>query len=136
LINVSVLKTLAAGETLTAGFVIEGTASKQVLVRADGPALALAPFYQPGVMANPAIALYSNGNVIASNDDWGTPVGPGAATATQLNAAFAQVGAFALPLGSQDAAILVTLPPGLYSAQVSGVNGSAGQAIVEVYEVP
>jgi len=100
------------------------------------PGLGAGPVLSARSDGQSAIALYSNGNVIASNDDWGTPVGPGAATATQLNAAFAQVGAFALPLGSQDAAILVTLPPGLYSAQVSGVNGSAGQAIVEVYEVP
>ena len=47
-----------------------------------------------------------------------------------------QVGAFALPTASRDAAILMTLMPGSYSAQVSGVNNISGMAIVEVYEVP
>ena len=48
----------------------------------------------------------------------------------------AAVGAFALGANSRDAALLVTLPPGQYSAQVSGVAGGTGEALVEVYEVP
>jgi len=61
-------------------------------------------------------------------DQWG-----GAAA---LAAAFAQAGAFPLPDDSRDAALLVTLPPGSYTAQISGVGGTGGRAIVEVYEVP
>jgi hypothetical protein len=53
-----------------------------------------------------------------------------------LAAAFTRVGAFALPAGSRDAALLATLPPGAYTAQVSGVGGTTGVALVEVYEVP
>jgi hypothetical protein len=45
------------------------------------------------------------------------------------------VGAFALGAGSKDAVLLVTLPAGAYTAQVSGVAGG-GIALVEVYEVP
>jgi len=37
---------------------------------------------------------------------------------------------------SLDAVLLVTLPPGIYTAQVSGVNGTTGVALVEVYEMP
>jgi len=136
LINVSVLKTLAPGEILTAGFVISGTAAKQVLIRADGPALALPPFNLSGAMGDPAIVLYGSGSVvIASNDNWGTPVGTGASTAAQLSTAFAAVGAFPLSAGSDDAALLVTLAPGGYSAQVQGNNGTGGEVIVEIYEV-
>jgi len=128
LINVSVLKQISAGEILTAGFVIGGSGSKQVLVRAVGPTLGLVPFNIPGVMADPKIDLFSGQTVIASNDNWGG----GAALAS----AFASVGAFALGATSKDAALLVTLAPGNYTAQVSGVNNTGGSAIVEVYEVP
>jgi hypothetical protein len=137
LINVSVLKTLAAGEVFTAGFVVGGSTSEKVLIRADGPALGVDPFNLAGVMAAPQITVFGAGNtIIASNSGWGTPVGPGAATPAQLGAAFTQVSAFPLALGSKDSTVLLTLPPGSYSAQVTGLNGSAGQVIVEVYEVP
>jgi hypothetical protein len=46
------------------------------------------------------------------------------------------VGAFALPANAADAAILINLAPGAYTAQVSGVGGTTGVALVEVYEVP
>jgi hypothetical protein len=46
------------------------------------------------------------------------------------------VGAFSLDAGSKDAALLLTLAPGVYSAQVTGVNGATGVALVEVYDVP
>jgi hypothetical protein len=46
------------------------------------------------------------------------------------------VGAFALTLGSNDAAVLVTLLPGSYTAAVSDANGSSGVALIEVYVVP
>ena len=45
-------------------------------------------------------------------------------------------GAFPLAAGSKDAAILISLPPGSYSAQVIGVNSTTGIALVEIYEVP
>jgi hypothetical protein len=61
------------------------------------------------------------------NDDWTDPA---------IAAAAARSGTFALTAGSRDAALLVTLPPGTYTAQVSGVGGSTGVALIEVYEVP
>ena len=65
---------------------------------------------------------------INQNDDWG---GSGS-----LSSAFASVGAFTLPAASKDAALLVTLAPGTYTAQVSGVNNTTGVALVELYEIP
>ena len=44
-------------------------------------------------------------------------------------------GAFPFANGSRDAAILVMLPPGAYTAQLSGVSGGTGVGIVEVYDV-
>ena len=46
---------------------------------------------------------------------------------------FASVGAFELPVASRDAALVVLLAPGSYTAQVGGTGGIA---LVEVYEVP
>jgi hypothetical protein len=46
------------------------------------------------------------------------------------------VGAFALPADSRDAALVLTLPPGSYTAQVSGVANTVGVALVEIYELP
>jgi hypothetical protein len=47
----------------------------------------------------------------------------------------AQVGAFPLLAGSKDAALLLTLEPGTYNVEVTGVGGTTGIAIVEVYDV-
>lgn len=126
LLNVSVLKHVGSG--LTVGFSVGGGASMRVLVRAVGPTLGAAPFSVSGVVADPQLVLYRGSTAIGENNDWG-----GGET---LAAAFTQVGAFALPGNSRDAALLVTLTPGNYSAVVSGVNDTSGVAIVEVYEVP
>jgi hypothetical protein len=49
----------------------------------------------------------------------------------------ATVGAFAWTSpASLDSALLVSLPPGPYTAQVSGVKGDSGVALIEVYDVP
>ena len=129
LVNVSTLTRVGTGaDVLTAGFVVSGTAPKQVVIRAVGPTLGAAPFNVPGVLANPQLTVFgpnSSTVVAASNDDW-----------SAANAAnFTAVGAFALQAGSRDAAIVATLQPGSYTAQVSGVGDTTGTALVEVYEV-
>jgi M6 family metalloprotease-like protein len=126
LINVSVLKQIGAG--LTTGFVVDGVTPVKVLVRAIGPTLGEAPFNVPDVLKNPQLALFRDGTKLAENDDWGG--GPSLVTAS------ASVGAFPIPSTSLDAALIVTLAPGSYTAQVSGVGGTTGVALVEVYEVP
>jgi hypothetical protein len=128
LINVSVLKSIGVDEILTAGFVIGGASPKQVLVRAVGPTLGTAPFNIAGVMADPKLDLFRGQTVIHANDNWGG----GLALAT----ASGNVGAFSLGAASRDAALLVVLDPGSYTAQVRGVGTSAGITLVEVYEVP
>lgn len=128
LINVSLLKPIASGEVLTVGFVVGGSPSKKVLVRAIGPTLA-ATFNIAGAMPDPRLDLYSGPGVIASNDNWG-----GDATLVAANAA---VGAFApASATSKDAELFATLLPGSYTVQVRGVGGASGLTLVEVYEVP
>jgi hypothetical protein len=126
LVNVSVLKHL--GTLLTVGFVIDGTGPKRVLIRAVGPTIGAAPFNVQGAVADPQLTLFSGQNSIGSNDNWGGTA--------ELTAAFAQVSAFALPAASRDAALVTTLQPGSYTVQVTGVGGTTGVAIVEVYEMP
>jgi hypothetical protein len=78
--------------------------------------------------------------VWGQNDDWNSPQplagAPTPGSAAEIAAAGTATGAFTLPAGSKDAAILVTLPPGAYSAVVSGMNNTTGAGLVEVYEVP
>ena len=129
LINVSTLKEINVGTILTVGFVIGGQTAKTVLVRAIGPRLAQPPFGLAGTMADPQLNLFSGQTVIAANDNWGGD--------SQLSAASASVGAFAVTdADSKDAMLIVTLAPGNYTVQASGVNNTGGLVIVEVYEVP
>ncbi len=114
------------GDILIAGFALAGTTSKTVLLRAVGPALAA--FGLTGTLADPVLEIYRDNVKIAANDDWGG--------GAELQAAFAAVGAFVLPLAGKDAALKITLPAGSYSAQVRGANGTTGIALVEIYEVP
>jgi hypothetical protein len=126
LINLSVSKNVGAG--LTMGFVIGGATGKTMLVRAIGPTLGSA-FGVGDVMADPKLELFdATGKSLATNDNWG-----GSAA---LAAAFGDTGAFALNAGSADAALLTTLAPGNYTAQVTVATGATGVALVEVYEVP
>ncbi|MBL9199071.1 MAG: hypothetical protein JNL39_01140, partial [Opitutaceae bacterium] len=110
LINLSVRTGAGSGaETLIAGFVVGGTGSKQVLVRAIGPTLGV--FGVTGALADPRLGLFSGSTETATNSGWGGT--------TALTNAFAGVGAFALGATSRDAALLSTLAAGAYSAQVT-----------------
>ena len=128
LVNVSARAQVGTGSgVLIAGFTVSGNVPKQVLIRGIGPTLSR--FNVGGVLANPRLDLYRGTTLLQGNDDWG-------GTAA-LSSAFAQVGAFTLASGaSRDAALLVTLPPGSYTAQLTGVGNTTGVALVEVYEVP
>lgn len=142
LMNLSARGIVSAGETVTGGFVITGTSSKRVLVRGIGPTLA--NYGVMGVLSDPTVTVYSvsasSSKVIAQNDNWQTPAtidaAYPAASAADLAAAFTSAGAFSIPAGSTDAAVLITLAPGVYAAEVKGASGATGAALVEVYELP
>ena len=121
--------------TLTAGFVISGAVPKRVLIRGVGPALS--GFGVPGTLVDPQLKLFDQpGAIIATNDDWGTPVTAAAADAAQIATTANAVGAFAFAPGSKDSALLLNLAPGPYTVQLSGAGTTTGAALVEVYEVP
>jgi outer membrane protein assembly factor BamB len=128
LINVSARSAVGTGSgILIAGFVVQ-QGTRAVLVRAVGPGLQV--FGVPGVLADPLLQVFRQSEAVAENDDWSDAV-----NSAEIAAAAQAVGAFPLPAGSWDAALLLTLPPGPYTAQVSGVNGATGVALVEIYEV-
>lgn len=133
LLNISTRGLVGTGaNSLIAGFVIGGTTSRTVLIRASGPAIAAAPFNVTGTLPDPQLQLFGQGNpapMIGANAGWGGN--------PQVSAVAAIVGAFAWTSpASLDSALLVSLPPGPYTAQVSGVKGDSGVALIEVYDVP
>ena len=96
----------------------------RVLVRAVGPTLGA--FGVTGALNDPRLEILRGTTSVATNDNWLAADAP----------TFSSVGAFGLTAGSRDAALVVSLAPGSYTAQVSGVGGTTGVALVEVYEVP
>jgi hypothetical protein len=123
----------ADGNRMIAGFVLSGAASRRVLIRAVGPALA--GFGLTGVLAEPKIELYAQrgGNSELRQTAGAWSLQP---NADEIRSAAFLAGAFALPEDSRDAALVADLLPGAYTVQVSGVNNATGLAIVEVYDLP
>ena len=133
LVNISTRAQVGTGgNVLIPGFVIGGTGTEQLLVRADGPALT--QFGVAGALAQPSLSVFNSvGTMIASNTAWGTNTNP---TPAVIASIASSVGAFALVSGSADSADVVNLAPGAYTIQISGVNSTTGVALAEVYEVP
>jgi len=128
LVNISSRASVGTGgNVLIAGFVVGGSTSRTVLVRASGPALT--QFGVPGVLPDPQLVLNGTAGALYTNNGW--------AGDKDVSAFGAQVGAFTwIDPTSGDSAILVTLPPGAYTAVASGASGDTGIALIEVYEIP
>jgi hypothetical protein len=119
----------SAEQQLIGAFIVSGPtgSTKRMLIRGNGPALSGAV---TNFLPNPKLTLYrvdvSPNVVVAENDDWGT----------NTNAtAIATAGGTSAASGSRDAALLVDLPPGTYTANVTSSDGGTGVALVEAYEV-
>jgi len=129
--NVSTRGQVGTGSNvLIAGFVVNGTVSRRMLIRGAGPTLTRLGV--PGVLADPQITLVaqSSGITLRTNNDWAS--GDDAAI---IASAASAAGAFPFANGSRDAAMIIMLPPGAYTVQLSGVNNTTGVGIVEVYDV-
>lgn len=139
LVNISTRGEVTATDVLIAGFIVTGNTPKKLLVRGAGPALAA--FSVPTPVVDPSLRIYgAAGALVAQNDNWETaaPLAAGqpAVTPADLSAAATATGAFPFAAGSRDAATIVTLPPGAYTAHVSGAGGGTGVALIEIYELP
>ena len=121
--NISTRGLAGTGEdVLIAGFIITGSDSKKVLVRAIGPSLASVGI--SGVLADPTVTIYdSNHGIVTTNDNWKS------SQQTEIQATGLA------PQNDLESAVIVTLPPGSYTAIVSGNNGGTGIALAEVYDL-
>jgi hypothetical protein len=126
LVNISTRgRVLTGNDVMIGGFVITGSVPQTVVITATGPSLSAFGITQP--LPDPTLQLVRSSDqaVLATNDNW-----QNASNALQI-----QQAGFA-PSHFLESAIMVTLPPGAYTAIVSGVNGSTGVGIVAVYAVP
>lgn len=104
------------------GFIITGSAPKQVLIRAIGPSLA--GFGVPNVLADPTLELHGPGAFATiTNNNWRE------SQATEIQATGMA------PADELESAIVTTLAPGSYTAIVRGAGNSSGVGLVEVYDL-
>jgi hypothetical protein len=136
LINISTRGRIENGDNvLIGGFVISGSSVKTVGVRARGPSLAGAPFFVPDSLANPFLQIFSGSTVIAANDNW-QDLQPAEITAAGLNPCEPNPGQATPPDNcAQESALVMSLPPGAYTAIVTGVADGTGVGLVEVFEI-
>ncbi len=120
LVNVSTRLRVATGENvLIAGFIVQGTQSKRLMVRAIGPDLGV-----PDSLQDPTAALVNaQGTTIAFNDNW----------RSRQEAEIIATGI--APKDDRDAALIFTVPTGPYTAVVRGANGTTGVGLAEVYDL-
>jgi hypothetical protein len=122
-LNISTRLHVETGEHVgIAGFIISGSTSKKIIVRALGPTLA--QFGVPGLLQDPMLELYNASNKpIAYDDNW-------------KNAQQSEIQASGYAPGDdREAAIVLTLAPGNYTAIVRGANTTVGTALLEVYDL-
>ena len=124
LVNISARGSVETGEkVLIGGFIVSGSDSQQIITRGLGPTLT--QFNVSGVLADPFVSLLDGtGNVLYNNDNW-KDTQQAAIQATGL-----------APPNNLESAILRTLPPGNYTAVLSGKNSTTGIGLLEVYSTP
>src|SRR6202044_2911748 len=95
----------------------------------------LATFGIQNFLAAPILTLYSaNGAVIATDSGWGTN-SSGVNDSALIASKSASVGAFALPSGSLDSALLATVNNGAVTTGLLTTAGSSGIGLIEIYDV-
>ncbi|MEO5717111.1 MAG: sialidase family protein, partial [Chthoniobacterales bacterium] len=122
-LNISTRENVGIGDNvLIGGFIITGTTPKSVLLRALGPSLTGSDL--SGVLQDPVLELHDGSDsIIAQNDNWRSTQ-PDAIIATGIP-----------PNDDREAALVITLAPGAYTAVVHGKNGGVGTGLVEAYDL-
>jgi hypothetical protein len=110
-------------QVLIGGLIVNGSQPKKSMIRAIGPSLA--SFGISGTLADPTLELLdSNGNTLATNNDW------------QSSSQASQISASGLaPSNPKESAIMATLASGNYTAIIKGVNNTTGIGMIEVYDL-
>jgi hypothetical protein len=116
---------LEMGGRRNVSFVVGGDVTRKILVRAVGPSLSALGI--TGALSDPYFQVFQGRLMLYQNDNWGG--------SSELMQAFSQAGALPfISVKSTDAALLIHLPPGIYSVLVGATNGLAGTVMVEVFE--
>jgi hypothetical protein len=123
-LNISTRMQVQTGNNvLIAGFIVAGTAPKEVVIRGIGQSLS--GFGIQGVLADPVVELHaSNGTTLLRNDDWETSQSAPRLAALGLT-----------PTDVHESGFAVTLAPGSYTAILSGYQDGTGVGLVEVYGI-
>ena len=123
--NISTRALVGTGNDIViAGFILGNNSNPtRLVVRGIGPSLTA--FGVPSALADPTLEVRnSSGTVVASNNDWQSDP----AQAAELTAAGLA------PTNSKESGIALNLGPGQYTALLSGVGGTTGVGVVEVYD--
>ena len=144
-VNMSTRSLVQTGsDVVIGGFIIDGSDPKTVMMRGRGPSMSGAPFFVPGVLANPALRLFSEQTVIAENDNWqespsctGFVCGDAAQIAASgLDPCQPNPGQSSAPQDcTLESAILITLDPGAYTIHLTGAGGQTGTGLVEIFQI-
>jgi hypothetical protein len=128
LANLSTRAFVSTGsDVVIAGFLLgDGNPSDRIVVRGIGPSLAPSSFPASAVLADPTLDLRdANAALLIGNNDW-----------QDDPAQAALLIAYGLaPTNSLESGIAATLPPGLYTAILAGLNNGTGIGLVEVYDL-
>lgn len=133
LVNISTLARISSStDSIVSGFVISSASNRNVLIRAVGPTLAA--FGVNDALTHPVLFVHQGARLIATNSAW---AGESRTASQDVADAFDRAGAFRfVDESSHDAALVVSLPPGPYTVQVTSGNGAPGTALLEVYDLP
>jgi hypothetical protein len=112
----------AGDSVLIAGFIVEGSTNKRLIIRGIGPSLTA--FGVGDALQDPTLELFSGNTQLAANDNW--PDNSNAAEIVTTGLA---------PANINESALLVTLAPGTYTAVLRGKNSGTGVGLVEVYDL-
>jgi glucose/arabinose dehydrogenase len=125
LANISTRAFVSTGDNIViGGFRLGGQAgADRIILRGIGPSLTALGVTNP--LANPTLELRNNnGALLVANNDWQeNPAQTAELTAAGL-----------APTNPLESGIAASLPPGLYTALLAGVNNGTGIGVVEVYD--
>jgi hypothetical protein len=128
-VNISLRGRVVRGSPLIGGFVVPDGSGQTVLVRGVGPSLSRFGVESP--LADPVIRIYnSRQTIVAANDDWWSE-----GDAEKIERFADEVGAFPMTKG-REAAVLVTLSPGAYTAVLVDASATReGVGLLEIYSI-
>jgi hypothetical protein len=128
LLNIATrLRVLTGENVLIAGFIVTGTDPKKVIIRGIGPSLGAVGVQ--GALADPVLELHQGSATLATNNNWKIKDSDGTSQEADIQATTIP------PSNDNEAALVATLPPGQYTAILSGMNNGTGIGLVEVYDL-